>query len=83
MSGFAGFFQARRPARIAERRLLSLLAADRAMIAGPDVLDKLQREIVASIRRHVRGGRVHIRQGVSAQLSVLEIDIDLESRRQR
>ncbi|CAH2605466.1 Cell division topological specificity factor (plasmid) [Rhodovastum atsumiense] len=70
-------------AGVARRRLIDLVADDRAAVAGPDVLERLQAEFVAVIRRTLRGGRVCVRQGLSNRLQMLEIDIDLRPRARR
>jgi septum formation topological specificity factor MinE len=71
------------PAGVARRRLVDLVTADRAAIAGPDVLERLQAEFIAVIRRTLHGGRVCVRQGMSSRLQLLEIDIDLRPRGRR
>ncbi|HTR16086.1 MAG TPA: cell division topological specificity factor MinE [Acetobacteraceae bacterium] len=67
-------------ATVAGDRLTNLIASDRVQLAGENPLDRLQDDILNAIKRNLRCGHVNVRQGISRQLKVLEIDIDLVPR---
>jgi septum formation topological specificity factor MinE len=67
-------------ATVAGDRLTNLITSDRIQLAGDNPLDRLQDDILNVIKRNLRCGRVNVRQGLSRQLKVLEIDIDLVPR---
>ncbi len=81
---FSFFRRAARPdtsAGAARDRLQILLAHERSGRASPDVLPLIQRDILESIKRHMRIGddSVEIKIAPGDDFSTLEINIELPS----
>jgi cell division topological specificity factor len=73
------FFQKRPSATVARDRLQILLAHERALSGRPDLVAVLEKEILAVIARHIPidGDKVVVRLDRGAQVSTLEIDIEM------
>lgn len=76
---FLGFLTRGRSAPVARDRLQVLLAHERALTGERDLAAVLQQEILAVIARHVPvdGDKVVVRLDRGAQISTLEIDVEL------
>ena len=83
MNFLSSFFKKRASAPIARNRLQVLLAHERAFTGNnaeqSDLLEKLQREILEVIKRHIpiEQDKVQIKLAREAQCSVLEIDVEV------
>jgi cell division topological specificity factor len=76
------FFARNRTAPVARDRLQVLLAHERALAGGAELIAVLQQEILAVIARHVPIDRdkVTIRLDRRDRVSTLEIDIEMPER---
>jgi len=76
------FLARSRSAPVARDRLQGLLAHERALAGGAELVAVLQQEILAVIARHVPVDRdkVTIRLDRRDQISMLEIDIEMPER---
>ena len=76
------FFTRGRSAPVARDRLQGLLAHERAMAGGAELIAVLQQEILAVIARHIPIDRdkVSIRVDRRDKVSTLEIDIEMPER---
>jgi cell division topological specificity factor len=76
---FLNFLTRRRSAPVARDRLQLLLAHERALGGGADLAAVLREEILAVIARHIPidGDKVIVRLDRGAQISTLEIDIEM------
>jgi cell division topological specificity factor len=76
------FFSRGRSAPVARDRLQALLAHERALAGGAELVAVLQQEILAVIARHVPIDRdkVSIRLDRRDRVSMLEIDIEMPER---
>lgn len=77
-----GFFRRAQPAssaQAAKERLQILLAHERQDRSGPDYLPLLQKEILEVIRKYVpvAGEKVEVKLERGADMSTLEIDVEL------
>jgi len=74
-------FRRRDSAPVARERLQVLLAHERAMVGGTDLISVLQEEILAVIARHVTLDRdkVQIKLDRGDPVSTLEIDVEVPS----
>jgi cell division topological specificity factor len=74
-------FRRRNTAPVARERLQVLLAHERAVIGGSDLVAKLQEEILAVIAKHVAIDRnaVQVKVERGQTVSTLEIDVELPS----
>jgi cell division topological specificity factor len=74
-------FRRRDSAPVARERLQLLLAHERAVVGGSDLISVLQEEILAVIARHVQVERdkVHIKLDRGDPISTLEIDVEVPS----
>ena len=74
-------FRRRDSAPVARERLQVLLAHERAMVGGTDLISVLQEEILAVIRKHVTLDRdkVQIKLDRGDPVSTLEIDVEVPS----
>ncbi len=72
-------FRRRKSAPVARERLQVLLAHERAVVGGSDLLAQLQEEILAVIARHVAVDRdkVQIKLDRGDPVSTLEIDVEV------
>ncbi len=75
------FFRRRDSAPVARERLQVLLAHERAVLGGSDLISVLQEEILAVIARHVTVDRdkVQIRLDRGDLVSTLEVDVEVPS----
>lgn len=73
------FFRRRESAPIARERLQILLAHERVMVGGSDLIAVLQEEILAVIAKHVTVERdkVQIKLDRGDPISTLEIDVEV------
>ena len=73
------FFTRKRSAPVARERLQVLLAHERALTGRTDLAAVLQEEILAVIAKHIAIDRdkVNVKLDRSAQVSTLEIDIEM------
>jgi cell division topological specificity factor len=77
---FLNFFtRSRRSAPVARDRLQVLLAHERALTGGADLVAVLQQEILAVIAKHIPidRDRVIVKLDRGDQVSTLEIDIEM------
>jgi cell division topological specificity factor len=74
-------FRRRGSAPVARERLQVLLAHERAVVGGTDLISVLQEEILAVIARHVTVDRdkVQIKLDRGDPVSTLEIDVEVPS----
>ncbi|HSU06908.1 MAG TPA: cell division topological specificity factor MinE [Acetobacteraceae bacterium] len=74
-------FRRRDSAPVARDRLQVLLAHERAVVGGSDLISILQEEILAVIARHVQVERdkVQIKLDRGDPISILEIDVEVPS----
>ena len=74
-------FRRRNSAPVARERLQVLLAHERAVVGGSDLISILQEEILAVIARHVQLDRekVQIKLDRGDPVSTLEIDVEVPS----
>ncbi|MGH7155768.1 MAG: cell division topological specificity factor MinE [Acetobacteraceae bacterium] len=74
-------FRRRDSAPVARERLQVLLAHERAIVGGSDLISILQEEILAVIARHVTLDRdkVQIKLDRGDPISTLEIDVEVPS----
>ena len=74
-------FRRRDSAPVARERLQVLLAHERAMVGGTDLISVLQEEILAVIAKHVTLDRdkVQIKLDRGDPVSTLEIDVEVPS----
>jgi len=74
-------FRRRDSAPVARDRLQVLLAHERAVVGGSDLISILQEEILAVIARHVQVERdkVQIKLDRGDPVSTLEIDVEVPS----
>jgi cell division topological specificity factor len=74
-------FRRRETAPVARERLQVLLAHERAVIGGTDLVSVLQEEIMGVIARHVTVDRdkVQIKLDRGDPISTLEIDVEVPS----
>jgi cell division topological specificity factor len=72
-------FRRRETAPVARERLQILLAHERAVVGGSDLIAKLQDEILAVIAKHVTVDRekVQIKLERGDPISTLEIDVEV------
>lgn len=72
-------FRRRDSAPVARERLQVLLAHERAVVGGSDLISVLQEEILAVIARHVHVERdnVQIKLDRGDPISTLEIDVEV------
>jgi cell division topological specificity factor len=75
------FFRRRDSAPVARERLQVLLAHERAVVGGSDLISVLQSEILAVIARHVtvEKDKVQIKLDRGDPVSTLEIDVEVPS----
>lgn len=73
------FFGRRQTASAARDRLQILLAHERAAVGGSDLVTVLRDEILAVLAKHVQmdGRRVNVKVERGAQVSTLEVDIEI------
>ena len=76
---FLNFFTRNRSAPVARERLQVLLAHERAFAGSNDLAERLQKEILAAIAKHIPidGDKVVVRLERGDQVSTLEIDIEV------
>ncbi|MDD3836643.1 MAG: cell division topological specificity factor MinE [Phenylobacterium sp.] len=76
---FLNFFNRNRSAPVARERLQVLLAHERAFAGRSDLAERLQKEILAAIAKHIpiEGDKVVVRLERGEQVSTLEIDIEV------
>lgn len=76
---FLNFFNRNRSAPVARERLQVLLAHERAFAGRSDLAERLQKEILAAIAKHIpiEGDKVVVRLERGDQVSTLEIDIEV------
>lgn len=76
---FLNFFNRNRSAPVARERLQVLLAHERAFAGRTDLAERLQKEILAAIAKHIPidGDKVVVRLERGDQVSTLEIDIEV------
>ncbi|MFC3078697.1 cell division topological specificity factor MinE [Phenylobacterium terrae] len=76
---FLNFFTRNRSAPVARERLQVLLAHERAFAGRTDLAERLQKEILAAIAKHIPidGDKVVVRLERGQQVSTLEIDIEV------
>jgi cell division topological specificity factor len=76
---FLNFFTRNRSAPVARERLQVLLAHERAFAGNNDLAERLQKEILAAIAKHIPidGDKVVVRLERGDQVSTLEIDIEV------
>lgn len=76
---FLNFFNRNRSAPVARERLQVLLAHERAFAGRSDLAERLQKEILAAIAKHIPidGDKVVVRLERGDQVSTLEIDIEV------
>ncbi len=74
-------FRRRDSAPVARERLQVLLAHERAVVGGSDLISILQEEILAVIARHVtvEKDKVQIKLDRGDPISTLEIDVEVPS----
>jgi cell division topological specificity factor len=74
-----GLFSRRATAPVARDRLQILLAHERAMIGGTDLMATLQEEIIAVIAKHfpLEREKVQIKLDRGDTVSMLEIDVEM------
>jgi cell division topological specificity factor len=79
MSGIFQLFRRRPTANVARDRLQILLAHERTVTGGSDLVAILQEEILAVIRKHMTVDRdkVQVKLDRGASVSTLEIDIEV------
>ena len=72
-------FRRRESAPVARERLQVLLAHERVMVGGSDLISVLQEEILAVIAKHVTvdRDRVQIKLDRGDPISTLEIDVEV------
>jgi cell division topological specificity factor len=72
-------FRRKATAPVARERLQILLAHERAVAGGNDLVSILKEEILAVIARHVRIEPEHVRVTLDrgAQISTLEVDVEI------
>lgn len=72
-------FRRRESAPVARERLQVLLAHERVMVGGTDLISVLQEEILAVIAKHVTvdRDRVQIKLDRGDPISTLEIDVEV------
>lgn len=73
------FFSKPQTAPSARERLQVLLAHERAAVGNSDLVNKLRDEILAVIAKHVKvdGDKVSVKLERGAQVSTLDIDIEI------
>ena len=78
MSVFA-FFTRRSSAPVARDRLQILLAHERTIAGGSDLVALLREEILAVIKKHVHvdSDKVQVKMDRGAAMSTLEVDIEI------
>ncbi len=78
MSLFA-LFTRRSSAPVARDRLQILLAHERTMVGGSDLVALLREEILAVIKKHVQvdQDKVQVKMDRGAAMSTLEVDIEI------
>lgn len=76
---FLNFFTRNRSAPVARERLQVLLAHERTFAGNNDLAERLQKEILAAIAKHIPidGDKVVVRLERGDQVSTLEIDIEV------
>jgi cell division topological specificity factor len=76
---FLNFFNRNRSAPVARERLQVLLAHERTFAGRSDLAERLQKEILAAIAKHIpiEGDKVVVRLERGDQVSTLEIDIEV------
>jgi cell division topological specificity factor len=74
-----GFLSRRRSAPVARERLQILLAHERTLNGGSDLVAVLHEEILAVIARHmaIERDKVQVKLDRGANVSTLEIDIEM------
>ncbi len=78
MNVFA-LYSRRSPAPVARDRLQILLAHERTMVGGSDLVALLREEILAVIKKHVQvdQDKVQVKMDRGAAMSTLEVDIEI------
>ena len=73
------FFSRRATAPVARDRLQILLAHERTIAGGSDLVALLREEILAVIKKHVNvdGEKVQVKMERGAAMSTLEVDIEI------
>ena len=73
------FFSKRATAPVARDRLQILLAHERSIAGGSDLVALLREEILAVIKKHVHvdGEKVQVKMERGAAMSTLEVDIEI------
>lgn len=73
------FFSKRATAPVARDRLQILLAHERTIAGGSDLVALLREEILAVIKKHVNvdGEKVQVKMERGAAMSTLEVDIEI------
>ncbi len=74
-----GIFSRRSSAPVARDRLQILLAHERTMAGGSDLVALLREEILAVIKKHVQvdSDKVQVKMDRGAAMSTLEVDIEI------
>ena len=74
-----GLFARRSSAPVARDRLQILLAHERTMVGGSDLVALLREEILAVIKKHVQvdSDKVQVKMDRGAAMSTLEVDIEI------
>ncbi len=74
-----GLFARRSSAPVARDRLQILLAHERTMVGGSDLVALLREEILAVIKKHVQvdQDKVQVKMDRGAAMSTLEVDIEI------
>ncbi len=74
-----GLFAWRSSAPVARDRLQILLAHERTMVGGSDLVALLREEILAVIKKHVQvdQDKVQVKMDRGAAMSTLEVDIEI------
>ena len=72
-------FSRRNSAPVARDRLQILLAHERTMVGGSDLVALLREEILAVIKKHVQvdSDKVQVKMDRGAAMSTLEVDIEI------
>ena len=72
-------FSRRSSAPVARDRLQILLAHERTMVGGSDLVALLREEILAVIKKHVQvdSDKVQVKMDRGAAMSTLEVDIEI------
>jgi len=73
------FFKGRTSAPVARERLQVLLAHERTIAGGSDLVALLREEILAVIKKHVTvdGEKVMVKMDRGSAVSTLEVDIEI------